>query len=219
MPIGATIRPLMAGGGSGTSQIKKGPTIIDTIFEYMYDDIVNNLGAFQPVMNVNKTSKTVTIPISGCALSLDSNRYSNKRNIGDKIRLYDASKSFVGEYDILSIQISSQKYNLQNIPLFTFMGMKNRTYDQYWYQGFDLRLSDLPTSYSDSTKMVPSYFPDYVASGFYFDNFTARHNTARGFLIKSSNGVIKNCRLEGNRFGGLVIGRKYSIQNSIYDFY
>ena len=197
-PLGA-ISPRMVstqGDGVHCTALRKGPKIINCVFENQLDDGTNIHGTFSKVYEV----KGDTVIVGGL----------NKQVLyykGDELRFYNPTteentKAIVKDAKVLSGYTPSVNLN-QDVGSVSFVA------ESY----FEVTLEKGVKNYKVGDWVINR---DWTSSDFEIRDCTFRNSRSRSLLVKSSNGVIENCDISLGAMYGLWIAPEFDWTESGY---
>lgn len=185
MPEGANEPPLFASNADAfhSSNVRKGPTLEDCLFEFTDDDGIPIHGSYALVAD----ARTHTI----AALSRDFCR------IGDTLRIYDKAGAFQGSAKVEAF--SRAKRGFQPQAGYAEGAQAFQDADRITFS--DVRTSE-PLILKEGWRIANS---DALGSGFVIRRCIIRHVRARGILIKANDGLIENNLIEGTTMAGIAL--------------
>ena len=192
----------MAGGGGGfwSESVQYGMKVKDSEWGYTFDDNVILFSWMNYVSRVIPESKVITVtnPIAGKGLT------TGDINVGNEILFYDAYMELAGKSKVVSVRNSD--YRGQGWSKIAIWPGVNYSA----LPAVDIVVDVMPKGYNQSTFDTIAVRSNTDGSGFEFDNCTILYSNCRTLGISTSNGIIRNSRIEGGIFGGIVIGPQLS---------
>jgi len=184
-PEGATEAPLFASNADAfhSSNVRKGPTLEDCLFEFTDDDGIPIHGAYALVADAK--------PLVIAALSRDFCR------AGDTLRVYDKAGTFQGSAKVESFSLAEKNFKPQlgySEGAHAFQNASKITFAE-------IRTSE-PLTLKEGWRMANI---DALGSGFVIRRCTIRHVRARGILIKANDGLIEDSLIEGATMAGIAL--------------
>ena len=190
-PVGATAERILSTAADAFHSIcmESGPSIENCKFYNMGDDGVNIHGMYVEALTVN-ADKIIVIAVH------DNWRIPFYE--GDTIKAYDSSSKKFVEAGIVMTPIKLLGKGSENPtkvePTAHCFKQSNSSFGYF----------ELTLSQADGVKSgYLLYSPDRIGAGFNIKNTLVRNNLARGFLIKSQNGTIDGCEIDGCGMYGL----------------
>lgn len=194
-----SISRLMAGNYDGihSSHASKGPTIVNCRVEYNGDDCIAVNGNFYPIYKVDEGNK--------CFYILSKNKVFHLSGFvrifpDDNIVIVDNDGTIKGEGIAQSVELQTPTAGEISGCFLKFPTLIRP--EQYIY-GNKIVLTDWPEKGINVGDYV--YSENRTGSAFQITNNIVGHTRARGVLVKSSNGVIKDNLIEGNQLAGIAV--------------
>ena len=185
-PIGATEEPLMSANADAfhSAGVRRGPTIVDSLFTRMPDDGIAIHGEYQMVRQVSGFSLT-------CMRLWPGAPYQ----VGDRAAVVAEDGVPRGEARVRRIQILPENF-LPSISTPWPHFQNNRYY-------FELELDTNFNGTIHPNDVISNV--DYTGSGYSLLNNTIRDHRARGMLLKASDGRVESNMIDGSSIAGLVM--------------
>ena len=185
-PIGATEEPLMSANADGfhSAGVRRGPTIINSLFTRMPDDGIAVHGEYQMVRQVNGFSLA-------CMRLWPGAPYV----VGDRVAVVAEDGVPRGVAQVRRLRLLPDNF-LPSISTPWPHFQNNRYY-------FEL---ELDTDFNGT--ILPNDVIsniDYTGSGYSLLNNTILNHRARGMLLKASDGRIESNLIDGSSIAGLVM--------------
>ncbi|MBQ1935758.1 MAG: S-layer homology domain-containing protein [Clostridia bacterium] len=198
MPLGAITPRMVSTQGDGVhcTALRKGPKIINCVFENQLDDGTNIHGSFGKVYEVK--GDTIVVGLH------------SKHTLywqGDDIRFYNPTteentQAFVKEAKALENYTPLVNLN-ENVGSVTFAAGKY----------FEVTLEKGKKNYKVGDWVINR---DWTSSDFEIRDCVFRNSRSRSLLVKSSNGVIENCDISLGAMYGLWIAPEFDWTESGY---
>lgn len=170
----------------------KGPTIHGCRVEFNGDDCIAVNGRFYLVYKVDQPNNDVYL------LSKDHDYYRIFPN--EKIVCVDNNGSIKANFTALNIESATATQTDITTCTSKFTALLSPT---TYTVAAKIKIDNWPQSGINVGDYV--YNENRIGAGFSIMNDTVGHTRARGILVKSSNGVIKNNLIEGTQLAGIVL--------------
>ena len=190
IPEGGTQKPLWASSADGfhTSDARHGPIIENCLFEGMDDDGIAVHGTYACVVQSAGTHVTLwRLP--------DTQGHPYGRT-GDSLRFIDLTGAPHGECKM----VSSREVPGYRPPAGYSPDPLYRLFADVREGSFVEATLDNPVPAGANWLVCDA---NEIGSGYVIRNTTVRKNSARGIMVKGSNGLIENCTLELNARAGI----------------
>jgi len=189
-PLGATAIPVTSAGAASfhSANAIGGPTIANSIFEGHKDDAIALHGLFSLVVDVKNNQIWIT---------------TADITVGDHLKIYDSGLRPAGEVKVTKVQMAQPKgaYVPPRNVSKTMPKISLAPEPEQWYLILDLE-GDIPKDIGFDWVVISI---NHEGSRFLIANNTIRNHRARAMLIKASNGIIRDNRIENSTLGGIIV--------------
>jgi hypothetical protein len=190
-PPGAATGPLFSTNADGlhSVQARQGPDVENCYFESMPDDGIAVHGVYSWVIEGPGNTLVVSNPTVAGGTNF---------NVGDPLRLVDASDQPVGEAVITAVTAlpnyhNSRKSARQTVRDFTVGPYYQITLDRTLPAAFDYVASN----------------PNESGAGFILLNNTIKNHRERGMNLKADNGLVQGNVIDGSTVAGIRVGPEF----------
>ena len=190
-PVGAAAERILSTAADAfhSNCMERGPIIENCEFENMGDDGVNIHGPYVEALEKNG-NKIIVIA--------EPTIWTDPFLEGDTMKAYNKQSNKLEEAGAVMTPVKSLgiiKPTVVDPTAYCFKqaNKKNK------YKYFELTLTQADKVNSGNLL----YSPNRIGAGFKIKNTRVRNNCARGFLIKSQNGTIENCEIDGSSMYGI----------------
>lgn len=184
-PAGATEAPLFSANADAfhSSNVRRGPTLEDCVFEYTDDDGIPIHGAYALVADA-KNHTLATLQKDFC-------------REGDTLKVYDEAGAYQGTAKVTGFTLAAKDFQPQ--PGYNEGAHAFQDVDRITYAQVD---TDKPLELKEGWRVANI---DALGSGFVIRRCTIRHVRARGILVKASDGLIEDNVIEGTTMAGIAL--------------
>jgi len=189
-PSGANVDPVLSSSADGfhVAGVVGGPTIKNSIIEGHNDDGIALHGKYSLVVDIKDNQIWVT---------------SADYSVGDSLKLYTPGFQLAGEVTVIQVRPAQPagKYAPPRNVSKTMPGVSLAPEPKQWYLILRVR-GTIPKSLGFDWV---AFSTTHSSSGFELSNNVIQNHRARGMLIKASNGIIRNNRIENSTLGGIIV--------------